>query len=92
MTYQKMKNKTSGQLNTLFSIIKLRINKKNAKKNEAFILIKKRKKMKKNYYYLSKNKNLKEAAKNLYKHLRNIKKKIIKVLLLKKFLIKDLVK
>ena len=49
----------------------------NAKKNihgEAFILIKKRKKIDKNYFYLSKTKNLKEAAKNLYKTLRKIKK------------------
>ncbi len=49
----------------------------NAKKNnhaEAFILIKKRKKINKNYFYLSKTKNLKEAAKNLYKTLRKIKK------------------
>ena len=28
----------------------------------------------KNYFYLSTNKNLKEAGKNLYKTLRNIKK------------------
>ena len=28
----------------------------------------------KNYFYLSKNKNLKEAGKNLYKTLRNIKR------------------
>ncbi len=42
---------------------------------EAFILIKKkRKKTDKNYFYLSKTKNLKEAAKNLYKTLRKIKK------------------
>ena len=40
---------------------------------EAFILIKKRKKTSKSYYYLSKTKNLKEAAKNLYKILRKIK-------------------
>ena len=49
----------------------------NAKKNihgEAFILIKKRKKSNKDHFYLSKTKNLKEAAKNLYKTLRKIKK------------------
>ena len=50
----------------------------NAKKNfydEAFILIKKRKNLSKNYFYLSKKSNLKEVAKNLYKTLRKIKKK-----------------
>ena len=49
----------------------------NAKKNyqkEAYILIKKRKKLDKNYFYISKTSNLKEAAKNLYKTLRKIKK------------------
>ena len=53
--------------------IKLNITK--PKPNEAFILIKKRKKSYKNYYYLTKNKNLKQAAKNLYRILRVIKKK-----------------
>ena len=42
--------------------------------NEAFILIKKRKELSKNYFYLSKTNNLKEAAKNLYSILRIIKK------------------
>ena len=45
------------------------------KNNEAFILIKKRKITLANYYYISKNKNLNEAAKNLYSCLRNIKNK-----------------
>ena len=36
-------------------------------------MLKKRKKTSKSYYYLSKTKNLKEAAKNLYKILRKIK-------------------
>ena len=53
----------------------MRLNAKNAKKDEAFILIKKRKFSDKNFFYLSKNKNLKYAAKNLYKTLRMIKKK-----------------
>ena len=43
-------------------------------KDEAFVLIKKRKIYSKNYYYLTKTKNLNEAAKNLYSTLRNIKK------------------
>ena len=45
-------------------------------KNEAFILIKKRKLKNKNYFYLTKNQNLKEAGKNLYKILRLIKKNL----------------
>ena len=39
-----------------------------------FILIQKRKSSAKNFYYLSKKKNLKEAARKLYKTLRKIKK------------------
>ena len=54
--------------------IPIRLNVKNPRENEAFILIKKRKLSATNYYYLSKSKNLKEAAKNLYKTLRTIKK------------------
>ena len=38
------------------------------------MLLKKRKKMKKNFFYLSINGNLKEAARNLYSILRKIKK------------------
>ena len=54
--------------------IPLRINAKKPKKNEAFVLIKKRKTTFKNYYYLSKNNNLQQSAKNLYTILRKIKK------------------
>ena len=54
--------------------IPLRINAKKSKKNEAFVLIKKRKTTFKNYYYLSKNNNLQQSAKNLYTILRTIKK------------------
>ena len=54
--------------------IPMRLNAKKNNHGEAFILIKKRKKTDKNYFYLSKTKNLKEAAKNLYKTLRKIKK------------------
>jgi len=54
--------------------IPIRLNVKKPKINEAFMLIKKRKLSDKNYYYLSKRKNLKEAAKKLYKTLRMIKK------------------
>jgi len=55
--------------------IPLRMNCKNASLDEAFILVKKRNNSNKNFFYLSKNKNLKEAARNLYSILRIIKKK-----------------
>ena len=55
--------------------IPIKLNAKKIRDNEAFILIKKRKKTSKHYFYLSKNNNLKEAAKNLYKILRLIKNK-----------------
>ena len=48
------------------------------------MLIKKRKLSDKNFYYLSKNKNLKEVAKNLYKTLRIIKKKKFKSIAVEK--------
>tara|TARA_B100000963_G_scaffold281994_1_gene250566 strand:- start:260 stop:1192 length:933 start_codon:yes stop_codon:yes gene_type:complete len=51
----------------------LRRNVKKPKKNEAFLLIKKRKSKLKSYYYLSRIKNIEEAAKNLYSTLRKIK-------------------
>ena len=52
----------------------MRLNVKKPKIHEAFILIQKRKITDKNYFYLTKNKNLQEAGKNLYKTLRMIKK------------------
>ena len=54
--------------------IPIRLNVKKIKKNEAFLLIKKSKINKPNYYFLSKKGNLKEAVKNLYTILRKIKK------------------
>ena len=54
--------------------IPLKMNVKKAKDNEAYILFKKIKKAKPNYYFLSKKGSLKEAAKNLYTTLRKIKK------------------
>jgi L-threonylcarbamoyladenylate synthase len=60
--------------------IPLRINIKKPKNNEAFLLIKKRKIKSKNYYYLSKKNDLKQAAKNLYSFLRKIKKKGYKMI------------
>ena len=52
----------------------LRINVKIPNKDEAFVLIKKRKIKLRNYYYITKKKNMIEAAKNLYSTLRKIKK------------------
>ena len=64
--------------------IPIRLNIKNPKKYEAFMLIKKRKISKKNFFYLSKKKNLREAAKNLYKTLRIIKKNKFKSIAVEK--------
>jgi L-threonylcarbamoyladenylate synthase len=64
--------------------IPLRTNVKNPKNNEAFLLIKKRKITFKNYYYLSKKNNLKQAAKNLYSLLRSIKKDGYKMIAVEK--------
>ena len=64
--------------------IPLRTNVKDPKKNEAFLLIKKRKITFKNYYYLSKKNDLKQAAKNLYSLLRSIKKDGYKMIAVEK--------
>ncbi len=64
-----------GQLKVHYSPgIPIRLNVKKVKKDEAFLLIKKNKINKANYYFLSKKGDLKEAAKNLYTTLREIKK------------------
>ena len=74
-----------GQGKTHYSPeIPIRLNINNPKKNEAYMLIKKRKFSKKNFFYLSKKKNLKEAAKNLYKTLRIIKKNKFKSIAVEK--------
>jgi L-threonylcarbamoyladenylate synthase len=64
--------------------IPLRTNVKKPKKNEAFLLIKKRKITFNNYYYLSKKNDLKQAAKNLYSLLRIIKKDGYKMIAVEK--------
>ena len=64
--------------------IPLRTNAKLPRKNEAFLLIKKRKVERKNYYYLSKKNDLKQAAKNLYSLLRKIKKDGYKMIAVEK--------
>ena len=53
--------------------IPLRMNVRKSKKGEAFILIKKRKNNSKDYFFLTKNRNLVQAAKNLYSTIRKIK-------------------
>ena len=64
--------------------VPLRVNVKKSWSNEAFVLIKKRNINSKNYYYLSKKKNLKQAAKNLYSLLRKIKKDGFKMIAIEK--------
>jgi len=64
--------------------IPIRLNIKNPRQYEAFVLINKRKLSGKNYFYLTKNKNLKEAAKNLYSVLRKIKKNKFKSIAIEK--------
>ena len=79
------KNIVPGQSKLHYSPgIPIKLNTRKSKPNEAFILIKKRKKSYKNYYYLSKNKNLKQAAKNLYRILRVIKNKNYKSIVVEK--------
>jgi L-threonylcarbamoyladenylate synthase len=70
------KNIAPGQSRLHYSPgIPLRMNIKKPKKEEAFVLIKKRKENLNNYFYLSKKNNLNEAAKHLYSCLRKIKNK-----------------
>ncbi len=54
--------------------IPVRLNVKKIRNFEAYLLIKKKKENKPNYFFLSKKGDLKEAAKNLYSTLRKIKK------------------
>ena len=60
--------------------IPIKLNIKDPKKNSAYILISKKKFTSKNFFYLTKNKNLEEAGKNLYKTLRKIKKRKFKLI------------
>ncbi len=64
-----------GQLKIHYSPgIPIRLNVKKINRKEAYLSIKRHKQNKPNFYFLSKNGNLKEAAKNLYSTLRKIKK------------------
>ena len=64
--------------------IPLRMNVKKPKKNEAYLLIKGRNIVLKNYFYLSKKNDLKQAAKNLYTLLRKVKNKGYKMIAVEK--------
>jgi len=80
-----LKNVAPGQSKLHYSPgIPIRMNIVKPKKDEAFILLKKRRDKSPNYYYLSKDKNLKEAAKNLYSCLRKIKNKGYKSIAIQK--------
>ena len=64
-----------GQLKIHYSPgIPIRMSPKRIKKNEAYLHVRSKVKPKANYFFLSKNGNLNEAAKNLYSTLRKIKK------------------
>ena len=60
--------------------IPIKLNIKHPKNNSAYILIQKKKYNNKNFYYLSKKRNLTEAGGNLYRILRKIKKKNYKLI------------
>ena len=60
--------------------IPIKLNIKKPKKKSAYMLINKKKFDDKNFFYLTKNKNLTEAGKNLYKTLRIIKKRKYKLI------------
>ena len=67
--------KAPGQLKLHYSPgIPIKMNARYAEKNQAFIAFGKKFKAKKNHFNLSKNGSLKEAANNLYKTMRKIKK------------------
>ena len=70
--------------------IPIRLNVKRIKKGEAYLTIKKMKKIKNNYYFLSESGNIKEAVKNLYSTLRKIKKDKYKSIAVGKIPNKDL--
>ena len=73
------KIKAPGQLKLHYSPgIPLEMNRKYAKKNQALIGLGKKFTSRKNHFNLSKSGSLKEAANNLYKTMREIKKKNFK--------------
>ena len=66
--------------------IPLRMNALKSKKGEAYISLKKKNNKNKDFFYLSKNGNLSEAAKNLYSILRKVKKKGYKSIAIEKII------
>ena len=85
------KIKAPGQLKLHYSPgIPVEMNKKYAKKNQAFIGFGKKFRSKKNHFNLSKTGNLKEAANNLYKTMREIKKQKFKSIAVVKIPNKDI--
>jgi L-threonylcarbamoyladenylate synthase len=79
------KIKAPGQLKIHYSPgIPVKMNRKNAKKNQALIGFGKKFKIGKNYFNLSKKGNLKEAANNLYKTMRQIRKRSFKSIAVEK--------
>ena len=85
------KIKAPGQLKLHYSPgIPVEMNKKYAKKNQALIGLGKKFKTKKNHFNLSKTGNLKEAANNLYKTMREIKKQKFKSIAVVKIPNKDI--
>ena len=85
------KIKAPGQLKLHYSPgIPVEINKKYAKKNQAMIGFGKKFRPKKNHFNLSKTGNLKEAANNLYKTMREIKKQKFKSIAVVKIPNKDI--
>ena len=76
---------TPGQFKIHYSPgIPISLNVKKCEDNQAFILIKKKKNYRPNYFFLSRKGNLTEAAKNLYSTLRKIKKKKFKSIAVQK--------
>ena len=74
-----------GQLRLHYSPeLPIRLNAKVIKDDEAGLLIRKNKKIKKNHFYLSKSGNLNEAAKKLYSTLRIIKRNKFKSIAVEK--------
>ena len=65
-----------GQLKIHYSPgIPIRLNVKKIEDGEAYLMLRKQKQSKKNYFFLSNSGDLNEAARNLYSTLRKIKKK-----------------
>ncbi len=70
-----LKISSPGQFKLHYSPgIPIRLNAKKTYKDEAYLSIKNIRQRKANFYFLSRNGNLEEAAKNLYSMLRKIKK------------------